>query len=482
MLSLAIIIEALTGVSAAQIPLLGGTTRPTEFLIPEAVIDSRRVISGALFIALPGEKTDGHDYVGAAFEAGAALAIIQRPVPEMPVLDLRRSLMEIEMRGLSADVPFCVRVEDSLQALQQIARVWRSRLNLEVIGVTGSVGKSTTKEAVADVMEQRFHTLRNEGNLNNEIGLPLTILRATEQHKRAVLEMGFYVPGEISFLCEIARPRIGIVTNIGTVHAERAGTQEAIARGKSELVQALPSNGTAILNYDDERVRGMAKQTQAAVFFYGRDAQAHLWVDGIEGLGLDGMRFCFHHRDEVIPMHIPALGYPAVETALRAAAAGLVDGLTWDEIRRGLTSGRTQLRMNAAHNARGALILDDTYNAAPESTLAALNLLADLKGRKIAVLGDMLELGPYEEEGHVQVGRRTAAVAEELVTVGKRAHIIARTARQQGMPPQRITEFADSRQAAEALLNRFQGGDVVLVKGSRGVHMETIVAALEVER
>jgi UDP-N-acetylmuramoyl-tripeptide--D-alanyl-D-alanine ligase len=481
MLSLAIIIEALTGVSAAEIPLLGGVVRPTDVLIPEAVIDSRRIIPGALFIALPGEKSDGHDYVRAAFDAGAALAIVQQSVPELPELDLRHGLPGAGMQELPPDGPLCLRVGDSLKALQQIARVWRIKLNLEVIGITGSVGKSTTKEAVADVMEQRFHTLRNEGNLNNEIGLPLSILRATEQHRRAVLEMGFYVPGEISFLCEIARPRIGIVTNIGTVHAERAGTQEAIARGKSELVQALPKNGTAILNYDDAWVRGMAQQTQASVFFYGRASQADLWVDQIEGLGLEGMRLCLHYRDEVIPMHIPALGYPAVDTVLRAAAAGLVDGLTWNEIKRGLVSGRTQLRMSAARNARGALILDDTYNAAPESTLAALNLLADLKGRKVAVLGDMLELGPYEEEGHVQVGKRTAEVAEVLVTVGSRARTIARTARQEGMPLQRITEYADSEQAAEGLANRFQGGDVVLVKGSHGVHMETIVAVLEVE-
>ena len=481
MLSLAIIIEAITGVRAAEIPLLGGVVRPTDVLIPEAVIDSRRAIPGALFIALPGEKTDGHDYVQAAFDAGAALAIVHRPVAGHPELDLRHGLPSAGLQGLPPDGPFCVRVGDSLEAMQQIARIWRSKLNLEVIGITGSVGKSTTKETVADVLEQRFHTLRNEGNLNNEIGLPLTILRATEQHRRAVLEMGFYVPGEISFLCEIARPRIGIVTNVGTVHAERAGTQEAIARGKSELVQALPEDGTAILNYDDAWVRGMAQHTQARVFFYGRDARADLWVDRIEGLGLRGMRFRLHYRDEVIPMHIPALGYPAVDSALRAAAAGLMAGLSWDQIKRGLVSGRTQLRMNASHNGRGALILDDTYNAAPESTVAALNLLADLHGRKVAVLGDMLELGPYEEEGHIQVGKRSAEVAEELITVGKRARTIARIARQEGMPHQHIAEYADSQQAAEGLANRFQDGDVVLIKGSHGVHMETIVAALEGE-
>ncbi len=480
MLSLAVIIEALTG--AQEFPLLGGMRRVEDVLIPEAVIDSRRAIPGALFVALPGENSDGHDYVRAAFKAGAALAIVQKPVPGLPVLDLRFGLPEGALERLSPERPFCLRVNDGLQALQQIARVWRTKLNLEVVGITGSVGKSTTKEAVADVLEQRYRTVRNEGNLNNEIGLPLSMLRATEQHERAVLEMGFYVPGEIAFLCEIARPRIGIVTNIGTVHAERAGTQETIARGKAELIQALPKDGVAILNYDDERVRRMAETAQARVFFYGRNARADLWVDHIEGLGLEGMRFRLHYQGQEYPLQIPALGTPAVDTALRAVAAGLAEGLTWEEMRRGLLSGRAQLRMTASHNARGALILDDTYNAAPESTLAALNLLADIKGRKIAVLGDMLELGPYEEEGHVQVGKRAAKVAEQLFTVGVRAGIIARAARQAGMPAERVSEYADSRQAAAELKTRFNNGDVVLVKGSRGVHMETIIAALEGER
>lgn len=480
MLSLAVIIQALTGVT--EFPLLGGMRRVHDVLIPEAVIDSRRTIPGVLFVALPGEKSDGHDYVVAAFDAGAALAIVQQPMPGLPVLDLRHGLPDGGLANLSPERPFCVRVGDSLQALQQIARSWRAKLNLEVVGITGSVGKSTTKEAVADVLEQRYRTLRNEGNLNNEIGLPLSVLRATEQHERAVLEMGFYVPGEIAFLCEIARPRIGIVTNIGTVHAERAGTQDAIKRGKAELIQALPKDGVAILNYDDERVRSMAQDSQARVFFYGREDKADLWVDHIEGLGLEGMRFRLHYRGEDIPMQIPALGTPAVDTALRAVAAGLAEGLTWEEIRRGLLSGRAQLRMTAAHNVRGALILDDTYNAAPESTLAALNLLADIQGRRIAILGDMLELGPYEEEGHVQVGKRAAKVAERLFTVGTRAGIIARTARQEGMPAECISEYADSRQAAEELKTHFTKGDVVLVKGSHGVHMETIIAALEGER
>ena len=186
---------------------------------------------------------------------------------------------------LDLSTPLCLRVDNTVAALQQIARFWRRKLDLRVIGITGSVGKSTTKEMVAEVLGTRYRTLRSPGNLNNEIGLPLTILRLGSGYERAVLEMGFYVPGEIQFLCDIALPHIGVVTNVGTVHAERAGSQEAIARGKSELIQALPSDGVAILNFDDPWVRKMEEKTKARVFFYGLSPEADLWADQIEGLG-----------------------------------------------------------------------------------------------------------------------------------------------------------------------------------------------------
>jgi UDP-N-acetylmuramoyl-tripeptide--D-alanyl-D-alanine ligase len=218
--------------------------------------------------------------------------------------------------------------------------------NVKVIGITGSVGKSTTKEPVAEVESQRYRTLRSVGNLNNEIGLPLTLLNLAPEHERAVLEMGFYVPGEIKLLCDLALPEVGVVTNVGTVHAERAGSIEAIALGKAELIQSLPSApvGVAILNYDDPRVREMAGQTQAKVFFYGLDSRADLWADGVEGLGLDGIRFRMHYRSEILYLKVPMIGRHSVHTALRAAAVGLVDGLTWQEIVDGLRSGQAQLQ------------------------------------------------------------------------------------------------------------------------------------------
>jgi UDP-N-acetylmuramoyl-tripeptide--D-alanyl-D-alanine ligase len=373
-------------------------------------------------------------------------------------------------------------VENTLTALQQIARFWRRKLDLRVVGITGSVGKSTTKEMIAEVLSTRYRTLKSPGNLNNEIGLPLTMLRLSSGHQHAVMEMGFYVPGEIAFLCDIALPQIGVVTNVGTVHAERAGSQEAIARGKSELVQALPPapEGVAILNFDDPWVQKMEERTKARVFFYGLSPEAHLWADQVVGLGLEGIRFRMHYAGETLHVKIPLIGRHSVHTALRASAVGLAEGMNWQEILEGLNQGHTQLRLAAVRSENGALLLDDTYNASPESMLAALNLLDEIEGRKVAVLGDMLELGPYERGGHEMVGLRAAQVAEVVVTLGARAHVIADAARRTGMKKSAIIEFDDIDPLMEWMKTNLTRNDVVLIKGSHGLRMDRITASLEV--
>jgi UDP-N-acetylmuramoyl-tripeptide--D-alanyl-D-alanine ligase len=474
MLTLADALEAIT------------TTRPaTTNVITEAAVDSRQVIPGSLFVALPGERADGHNFIGDAFRRGASFALIQRDVDaSFRTIDLRPAHLADSpdsFDSLDLTPPLCLRVDNSLAALQQIARFWRRKLDLRVIGITGSVGKSTTKEMVAEVLGQRFRTLKSPGNLNNEIGLPLTILRLGAGYERAVLEMGFYVPGEIAFLCDISLPSVGVVTNVGTVHAERAGSQEAIFTGKSELVQSLPPapQGTAILNFDDPWVRKMEEKTRARVFFYGLSHEAHLWADEIQGLGLEGIRFRLHYQNETLHVRVPLIGRHSVHTVLRAAAVGLVEGLTWQEIFDGLQQGHTQLRLVAVRSQTGALLLDDTYNASPESMLAALNLLDELDGRKIAVLGDMLELGPYEKQGHEMVGLRAARVAGILITLGPRAHIIADAARRTGMPKAHVLEFDELEPIVEWLGNNIHAEDTVLIKGSHGLRMDRIVAALE---
>jgi UDP-N-acetylmuramoyl-tripeptide--D-alanyl-D-alanine ligase len=470
MLTLADILEALTSVRVTE----------ADAIIFDAVIDSRQATRNSLFVALPGEHVDGHDFVGESFKRGSSFALIQRDMPAtFRTLDLRGGFHFDPSSDFSP--PLCLRVDNTLSALQQVARFWRRKLNLRVIGITGSVGKSTTKEVTAEVLSMKYKTLRSPGNLNNEIGLPLTMLKLDSTHERAVLEMGFYVPGEIQFLCDIAQPHIGVITNIGTVHAERAGSQEAIARGKSELVQALPSDGVAILNFDDPWVRKMEEKSKARVFFYGLSPEADLWADQIEGLGLDGIRFRLHYKNETVHSHVPMIGRHSVHTALRAAAVGLNDGLGWQEIFEGLKRGRTQLRLVAVRSKEGALILDDTYNASPESMLAALNLLDELDGRKIAVLGDMLELGPYEKQGHEMVGMRVAQVAKTLITLGTRAHIIAESARRAGLKSANIIEFEEPAPVVEWLKKNLTSTDVVLIKGSRGLRMDKITATLEVK-
>jgi UDP-N-acetylmuramoyl-tripeptide--D-alanyl-D-alanine ligase len=469
MLTLADVIEALTN-SRPEIP---------ELVITDAAIDSRQAIPGGLFVAIPGERVDGHNYVSDAFEQGASFALIQHSIEsEHPTLDLRSAQALAFPERLTS--PMCLMVDDTLVALQQIARYWRNKFNLRVIGITGSVGKSTTKELVAQVLSQKYRTLKNIGNLNNEIGLPLTLMRLSAGHECAVLEMGFYVPGEITFLCEIAHPQVGIVTHVGTVHAERAGSQEEIARGKGELVEALPANGTAILNYDNLFVRSMANRTKANVLYYGLSPEAHLWADEIESYGLEGIRFRMHYQSEVMYVRAPLIGRHSVHNALAAVAAGLAEDLNWNDIINGLQHAYTQLRLVAVRSENGALMLDDTYNASPESMLAALNLLDEMDGRKIAVLGDMLELGQYERQGHELVGVRAAQVAQILVTLGVRAHIIAEAAHKAGMRKNMIFEFEETEKVIDWLRTNLTAQDAVLLKGSHGLRMDRITSALEV--
>jgi len=471
MITLDVVFETLTGSSPPWV----------DHVISDVGVDSRKMIPGALFVAVPGEEEDGHDYLEDAFKNGASFAFIQHQVPDHHrVIDLRSGQDMSSMDPV--ETPFCIWVEDSIQALQEVARFWRRKLNVRTVGITGSVGKSTTKELVASVLKQRYRTLKNPGNLNNEIGLPMTLWRMSHGHDRAVLEMGFYVLGEIRFLCEIAKPAVGVITNIGTVHAERAGSIDQIAKGKAELVESLPDapEGVAVLNYDDPLVREMADKTNARIFYYGLGPEADLWADRVEGLGLEGIRFRLHYQNETLHVRVPLIGRHSVHTALRAAAVGLIEGLTWQEIINGLRIGHTQLRLMVVKSESGALLLDDTYNASPQSMLAALNLLEEMEGRKVAVLGDMLELGPYEEVGHTKIGIRAAEVVDSLVTVGKLARMIARAAARSGLPEERITVLENSDAAILYLEDALREEDVVLVKGSHGMHMNRIVSALEV--
>ena len=462
--------------------LTGMKVAPLEISINSAVIDSRQTQKNSLFIALPGENVNGHDFVKAAFAKGAILAFVDQELPDdLRVLDLRPGKFNPETD--IPRLPLCLRVENSLSALQTLAAYWRRRHPLRVIGITGSVGKTSTKELTAALLGRKFNVLRNPGNRNNEIGLPLTLLDLEPQHEIAVLEMGFYVPGEIRTLCDIAQPQVGVVNNIGTVHAERAGSQEIIAKGKAELVESLPKapNGVAILNQDDPWVRKMAGLTQASVLFYGCSAEADLQASEIESHGLDGISCKLTWQGQTHKVNSPLLGEFSVYTILRAVAVALSEGMDWETIFSGLETSRISLRMQPMSLPNGVTIIDDTYNAAPESTVAALELLAELPGRRVAILGDMLELGPYEQTGHESVGKAAALAANRLVLVGQRSRITARAAVNAGFPESEMTWYPDSQTAAGPTALLIQPGDSVLIKGSNSMHMNKIITALKGE-
>jgi UDP-N-acetylmuramoyl-tripeptide--D-alanyl-D-alanine ligase len=441
--------------------LIARSSRPTR----GAAVDSRVVEPGQLFVALPGERTDGHRFLDAAAAAGAAALVVTQAPPDAAAL---------------GDVTV-VRVRDGLAALHAIAAAWRTRFDPLVVGVTGSIAKTSTKEAIAAVLVRRFRTLRNEGNQNNEIGLPLTVLRLGTEHEAAVLEMGMYVGGEIADLAAIAKPQIGVVTAVQPVHLSRIGSIEAIEQAKGELVEALPADGTAVLNADDARVRRMAARTAARVLTYGFADDADVRADNVESAGVDGMRFTLVAGSRRTAVVIPTLGRLAVHNALAGAAVGIAAGMSHDEIVEGLAAGWSAPHRTQLVRAGGVTIVDDSYNASPASVAAALELLAGLNGRRVAVLGEMLELGDGHVAGHRSVGEAAAQVVDQLVVVGDGAKAVAEAAHDAGLAPERLLAVPDRDAALDALRPRLRAGDVVLVKASRGVELDVLVEALAAE-
>ena len=463
-------------VMAAALPMQPPPLGAENVAIGEVCIDSRKATAGSLFVAFAGERVDGHAYVGDAFAGGAVAALVQRPVR----VDGAGYLSATGSEGAPLALPVVIEVEDTLAALQAIAQTHRRQFaGVRVVGVTGSVGKTTTKEAVAAVLAAAAPTLKSEGNLNNEIGLPMTLTRLTAEHRYVTLEMGMYALGEIARLCEIAAPDLGVVTNVEPVHLERLGSIERIAQAKSELVRALPADGLAVLNGDDPRVRAMAASAPCASVTYGLGADNDYVVRDMTSLGLEGTRFTLVGPDGDIAVRSRALGRHQVTNALAAAAVGRAEGIDWATIAEALNGMSPGLRLVPLRGAGGIQILDDSYNASPSATLGALEVLAEVEGRRVAVLGDMLELGEAETEGHRQVGRAVASTADLLVTVGPRARLMAEEARRVGLS---LTWHVDTNAEAIAWLQReLMAGDVVLIKGSRGMEMEEIVRALRAE-
>jgi UDP-N-acetylmuramoyl-tripeptide--D-alanyl-D-alanine ligase len=437
-------------------------------------VDSRLVTPGCLFVALPGERTDGHRFLSAAVVAGAAAILVARAADTASGEPALTDLGDVTV----------IRVPDTLRALHAVAAAWRARFSPLVVGITGSIAKTSTKEAVAGVLAERFTTLRTEGNQNNELGLPLTVLRLGPEHGAAVLEMGMYVGGEIRELAAIGRPSIGIVTAVQPVHLSRIGSIEAIEDAKAELVEALPparEGGFAILNADDPRVARMAARTRARVVTYGFAAGADVTADAITSAGFAGMQFRLRTPAGARDAAIPSLGRLAVHNALAAVAAGLAAGMTLDQILPGLAVTATAPHRSAIVKVRGLTIVDDAYNASPGSMRAALELLDGLPGRHVAVLGEMRELGEMHEAGHRDVGAAAAGL-DLLVVVdggpGGAAAGIVEGAREAGLAPERILVATGADDAVRQVQAVATDGDVVLVKASRGVELERVVDGL----
>jgi UDP-N-acetylmuramoyl-tripeptide--D-alanyl-D-alanine ligase len=441
-------------------------TRVTAF--SGAAVDSRQVTPGCCFVALRGERVDGHAYVADAFRAGAAVALVSRPV-EVPA-------------ELPPDVAL-VQVADPLVALQELAAWWRARSPVRVVGITGSTGKTIAKELVADVLARSLTVLRNEGNLNSESGLPMTLLHLEPEHQVAVLEMSMYTVGEIARLAEIARPEVGVVLAVHPTHLERAGSIERIAQAKAELPQALPRNGLAVLNADDFRVAAMRRLTAAPVRTFGLSSAADVWADEIESRGLAGTEFSLHAPWGARRVRSAMTGRQLVPHALAAAGVAVRFGVGLDEVAGALEAGSSAPhRMAIVEAASGATLVDDTYNASPISVGGALGFLADTPlpegRRRLAVLGDMLELGADEEQLHRGIGERAAAVLDGLVTVGERGRWIAEAARAAGL--RRVAEARDNDDAAELVERSLapRVGDLLLLKASRGIGLDRLVETL----
>lgn len=422
--------------------------------------DSRTLKAGDLFLALRGEKFDAHTFIAEAAKLGA-IGVVAEEVPE----------------GLPADFAV-IRVPDTLRALQQMASDYRRSLPLQVINITGSNGKTSTKDLTACVLAQRFQTCKTEGNLNNHIGLPLTILRSKQADQVGVWEIGMNHPGEIAPLAAIAAPDVGIITNIGVAHIEFLGSREAIAQEKGMLAEALKPSGYLILSAEDDFTASIAARTKADVITGGiekgdvqaSDVQPHS----------NGVRFRLHSDGQSVEAELPVPGIHMVRNATLAVAAGRVFGLSLEECAEGirklqLTKGRLEQK-----TVRGIHILDDTYNANPDSMVAALRTLAQLPaaGRRIAVLGRMGELGKESERGHRQVGEAAAKEGiDYLVGVGEEAKWITDSASHGGV--KNVLQVGDAEEAVASLREIARAADVILVKGSRSARMERIVEGLQ---
>jgi UDP-N-acetylmuramoyl-tripeptide--D-alanyl-D-alanine ligase len=421
--------------------------------------DSRIAEPGSVFFALR-DRRDGHDFVAGAFAHGVRGAVVERPVPDLP------------------DGALVVQVADTQNALRRLAELLRDAHPIPAVGITGNVGKTTTKEATAAALGARYRVLRTVSSFNNEIGVPLTFLAIEPSHEVAVIEMGFYVPGEIADLCRLVRPRIGIITRIPDipVHYSRTPSVEAIAAGKAELIEALPADGVALLNADDARVRALASRTAARVVLFGEAIDADLRATDVSARGIEGLRFVAHEGPRSVEVRLPLPGRHLVSSALAALGAASALGVPLAEAAVALSVMDAPAHRMEVRRTAELVVIDDSYNASPAAVMAALAVLGSVPARRVAVIGDMLELGTLSADAHEAVGREAAKQADVLIGVGDLARTMVTSARAAGLPD--TYQVADRAEALMLLRRILRRGDTVLVKGSHSLALDELADAL----
>lgn len=421
--------------------------------------DSRILEPGTLFFALRDQR-DGHDFVADAIARGAVGAVVERVPASAP------------------DDALLVEVTSVPHALRRLAEALRDDHPIPAVGITGNVGKTTAKEAATSTLGARLRVLASASSFNNEIGVPLTFLGVEPSHEVAVIELGFYVPGEIADLCRLVRPRIGVITAIPDrpVHFSRTPSLQAIASGKAELIASLPPDGVALLNADDHRVRGLAPRTRARVVLYGEAADADLRATDVREEGLDGLRFTVTYRGERAEARMPTPGRHFAAAGLAALGVAVESGVPLEEAALALSAMEVPPHRMNVRRADDLTVIDDSYNASPAAMSAALALLGRRTGRRLAVLGDMRELGSLSNAAHADAGREAARSADVLVGVGELAEGIVRSARESGIG--QAHHAADAGEALLVLRRLVRPGDTILVKGSRAIGLDAVADAL----
>ncbi len=420
--------------------------------------DSRKVTKASLFIPLIGEKFDGHDYIEQCFKAGASVCLTSKPIPEVA--------------GCSA-----VLVDDTAKALRDLAAWHRKKFDIPVVGISGSVGKTSTKDMVSCVLSQKYSVLKTQGNFNNEIGLPLTVLNIDSSHETAVIEMGMSGFGEISRLTSIARPDIAIITNIGVSHIEKLGSQEGILKAKLEILEGLHKDGLVVLNGDDPLLKPLKGKLPFRTVLYGMHRGSDYTASNYQTMGEQGTSFEITVNETLYNVEIPVPGIHNVYNALAAIAAGIEMKIPMEIIIDGIKQFSPGNMRQSIINHNGIKIINDAYNASPQSMQAAINVLEEISSgsRSIAVLGDMFEMGDMSKDLHYSVGEFIKnKKINYIITVGQDSGMISQAVADSGNGEIKLRHFESNKEALKYILGIVMPGDYILIKGSRGMKMEEI--------